>query len=179
VHALKGVKQSPEHIANRIASRRARGGFGKASHLAGMHTGVPLSEKHKSKISQACKGQKNSLGCVRSEEFRRKLSEYWTLNVTRHNHYVDGLGHERSSERIKDMGRIDYRLWRERVFARDEYKCVLCGAGGRLHADHIKPYSTHVELRYDVDNGRTLCIPCHVKTPTYGNKATRTKEVAL
>ena len=45
--------------------------------------------------------------------------------------------------------------------------------GSRLQADHIKPYSAHPELRHDLANGRTLCVPCHRKTPTYGYGAYR------
>jgi len=33
--------------------------------------------------------------------------------------------------------------------------------GGVLHADHIERWSENEELRYVVDNGRTLCVPCH------------------
>ena len=61
--------------------------------------------------------------------------------------------------------------WRKAVFARDEYACVNCGARGvRLNADHIKPFATYAGLRFDISNGRTLCVPCHRRTPTYGNK---------
>jgi hypothetical protein len=59
----------------------------------------------------------------------------------------------------------EYRAWRAEVFKRDGYTCQLCGQkGGDLNADHIKPFSTHPELRHDVDNGRTLCVSCHRKT---------------
>lgn len=61
-----------------------------------------------------------------------------------------------------------YAEWRTSVFTRDKYTCVWCGQrGGKLHADHIKPFSTHHHLRFDVNNGRTLCVACHKKTPTY------------
>lgn len=63
-----------------------------------------------------------------------------------------------------------YKDWRKAVFERDGYKCVECGSGGYLHADHIKPFAAHSELRLDVNNGRTLCVPCHKKTPTFGRR---------
>jgi 5-methylcytosine-specific restriction endonuclease McrA len=40
-----------------------------------------------------------------------------------------------------------------------------------LQADHIKPFAHHPELRFDVNNGRTLCVPCHRKTDTYGGRS--------
>ena len=56
----------------------------------------------------------------------------------------------------------DYRIWRDRVFVRDNYTCQICGVTNvYVQADHIKRYSEFPELRYDIDNGRTLCVPCH------------------
>lgn len=63
----------------------------------------------------------------------------------------------------------DYKNWRKSVFERDKYQCVSCGCvGNDLQADHIKPWSEYPEFRFDIDNGRTLCINCHKKTDTYG-----------
>lgn len=71
---------------------------------------------------------------------------------------------------------LEYRLWRKAVFERDDYTCVNCGARNGegvtvvLQADHIKPFHSHPELRLAIDNGRTLCLGCHKKTPSYGRR---------
>lgn len=70
------------------------------------------------------------------------------------------------SLRIRHSAR--YREWRESIFKRDNYTCQGCGKiGGNLNADHLKPFSLYPELRFDLSNGRTLCIECHKKTDSY------------
>lgn len=66
----------------------------------------------------------------------------------------------------------EYKLWRTAVFERDGYACIWGGKehGSKLNADHIKPFSLFPELRFAIDNGRTLCLECHKKTDTYGFK---------
>lgn len=68
----------------------------------------------------------------------------------------------------------EYRLWRTAVFVRDDYTCQFCRQrGGYLEADHIKTFAHHPDLRFNVDNGRTLCQGCHRKTPTFGGRSRR------
>ena len=55
------------------------------------------------------------------------------------------------------------RNWREEVLARDGRKCVSCGATQDLHAHHIIPWAAEPLLRISLDNGVTLCQPCHVR----------------
>lgn len=58
----------------------------------------------------------------------------------------------------------EYKNWRKSVFERDKYTCVLCGkVGVELNAHHIMPYAKYEELRFDLDNGITLCKECHKK----------------
>lgn len=56
-----------------------------------------------------------------------------------------------------------YRYWRQQVWLRDNFKCKLANpnCSGRLEAHHILGYTDHPELRYDVNNGITLCHAHH------------------
>ena len=59
---------------------------------------------------------------------------------------------------------FEINQWRKSVFKRDNYTCQGCKQhGGWLEADHIKPFAKFPELRFDINNGRTLCKPCHSK----------------
>jgi hypothetical protein len=89
-------------------------------------------------------------------------------NLWKHGKYPEHLIQRRCSE---------YKVWRQEVFERDSFTCVLCTAKSTkgkkviLNADHIKPFSLYPELRFDINNGRTLCVECHRKTDTFGNNA--------
>ncbi len=59
--------------------------------------------------------------------------------------------------------RVEYKEWRKAIYERDNYTCQFCGddKGGNLEAHHKKSFKDFPELRYDVDNGITLCQTCH------------------
>lgn len=72
--------------------------------------------------------------------------------------YKGGITPKNKKIRASD----DYKAWRQEVFKRDNFTCLDCGqVGHALHAHHIKPFSTHVALRFEVANGATLCKSCH------------------
>ena len=56
-----------------------------------------------------------------------------------------------------------YKDWRKKVYKRDGFKCQMpqCGSNFRLQAHHIKKWASASTLRYDIDNGITLCRSCH------------------
>lgn len=56
----------------------------------------------------------------------------------------------------------EYGKWRRVVFERDDYTCAYCGQrGGKLEAHHLEGWKVNKELRYDINNGVTLCVSCH------------------
>jgi len=164
-----------EEVKNKIANSLK-------GHLVSIETRKKLSLKNKGrkhteearkKISQAGIGNKRSLGIKRSEEFRRNLSLRMKGRYAgERNHWWKG-GITPIHEAIRET--FEYKLWRKSVFERDKYSCVWCKqVGGEIHADHIKPFALFPELRFAIDNGRTLCKECHKKTDTYGRKTKKT-----
>lgn len=70
----------------------------------------------------------------------------------------------------KERRNADYKDWRTGVFKRDDFTCQRCGYRNGdgtkrkdLNSHHIIPWIESIELRYVIENGMTLCIPCHIK----------------
>lgn len=57
---------------------------------------------------------------------------------------------------------------RVKVMERDGYKCTICeDDSSYLHVDHIERWSDNEDLRFEMSNCRTVCVPCHYKI-TFG-----------
>lgn len=76
----------------------------------------------------------------------------------RNNHWKGGV----TPENQKARHSIEFKIWRAKVFQRDNFQCVRCGATGSLHPHHIKSFAEYPELRFDLSNGITLCKNCHI-----------------
>lgn len=64
----------------------------------------------------------------------------------------------------RDRNTPEYTQWRTAVFERDKYTCRICNdIGGSLEAHHIIRWADEPGLRFDVNNGITLCTTCHKK----------------
>lgn len=70
-----------------------------------------------------------------------------------------------AKERVRKS--LEYRQWRDAVFAKDNWTCTKCGQRNGngvevyIEAHHIKPYTKYPDLRFNVNNGITLCKKCH------------------
>lgn len=127
--------------------------------------------------SQSCAKKGNpspNKGVIASKETREK-QRIAKLGIRGKNHH-NYRGYHNKSDRKIAMSQDEYVQWRKAVFQRDDYTCQCCNKRGcELHADHIVPWSASVELRYNLNNGRTLCVDCHRQTDTWGTKALKYK----
>lgn len=113
--------------------------------------GKKLSEDTKRKISRTL-----SRKLMESEELRRKWSE--CKRGAKSTLWRGGI----YPKNLADRKGVEYRLWREAVYARDGWTCQKCQKrGGRLVAHHVKGFAKYPELRFAIDNGITLCVVCH------------------
>lgn len=63
----------------------------------------------------------------------------------------------------KERVSSDYKKWKKSVLKRDNYKCTKCGSKESLNVHHIKSFSENKDLRFDINNGITLCNNCHIE----------------
>lgn len=116
-----------------------------------------LSDETKTKQGLAKIGAKSyNFGKTLPIETRRKIAEaqkgekshFWRGGITIENHKI--------------RCGIEFRLWREAVFARDNWTCQKYGEKGvKLHPHHIQNFSQFPELRFAIDNGITLSEKAH------------------
>lgn len=140
--------------------------------------GKKRTKKNEEALRKVLLGNKWNKGRKLSLETRQKMSKYRSgrkrpeLTGDKSPNWRGGV----TSEYIKARSSLEYRQWRTAVFERDNYTCVWCGYRSgtgkhiNLNADHIKPFAFFPLLRYEVDNGRTLCEPCHNKTKIPSHK---------
>ncbi|MBQ8570248.1 MAG: HNH endonuclease [Kiritimatiellae bacterium] len=125
------------------------------------------------KISNAVIYELRCPGCSleeTSERMRGDGCHFWKGGINGEN---DTLRHRR-----------EYKDWRTAVYERDDYTCQCCGTrGNKLNAHHINSFADYPDIRYDVDNGITMCVKCHDATESgsfhnlYGTHSTTSSQL--
>lgn len=151
--------------------------------------GIPWSEKIKSEMSKKLKGRTLNTGRTHfkkgqvpwnkgtpmPEEIKQKLREDRigrTLNTGR-THFKKGQMAGENNPKwkggITSQNKIirsspDYGRWRKSVYKKDWFSCQFCGYKGKnIEAHHVKNWSKNKNLRFNINNGLTLCNKCHLK----------------
>jgi hypothetical protein len=89
------------------------------------------------------------------EDTRKKIS------CTLRNISLEDFQAFTTRETEKARHSLEYRRWREQVFSRDGWKCVITGLDGPLNAHHIESFSKYPKLRTNINNGISLHEEVH------------------
>jgi len=121
---------------------------------------ISFSSEIRKKLSNSHKGKPSGmLGKKHSEKAKRKVSQFQKQKW-------DKIGRKQYKRYIHSCSSLKYKIWRMKVFIRDNYTCQVCKkVGGYLEAHHIKSWAKYPKLRYKIDNGITLCKECHNLIP--------------
>jgi len=130
--------------------------FGKPSPALGIHW--KHTEEAKRKISIANKGIKHTLGYKHSEEHIRRF--ILANSGPKHWRWIKDRTKLAKKQERNDMA---YQEWRKNIWARDGFKCRIANldCSGRIIAHHILAWRDYPELRYETNNGITLCHAHH------------------
>ena len=121
---------------------------------------------------------KKRLALWENEEYRAKTSVHLkdkkaiSDRAVKHSANYQGVTVEEwrgflTPEKNRIRNSFEYTEWRKRVFERDNYTCQCCGARSSaghpvtLNAHHLENFASNEDLRFDVNNGITLCYKCH------------------
>ena len=113
------------------------------------------SEETKKKIRLGNLGKKYSYK-ARRKGIKRSFAK--RPNAFGENHYKWLGGYSKSQHKG-----TEYNEWRMVVYKRDGFKCKISNEDccGKIEAHHILSFTKYPELRYEINNGITLCQAHH------------------
>lgn len=115
------------------------------------------SKEHNEKISARLIGNKYAVGSKGSSTSFKKGQTTGDKNKN----WKGGI----SKDVWKIRGSFECAQWKKEVKKRDKNTCKRCCIKSfkKTTAHHVLNFSTHIDLRFSIENGITLCIKCHKK----------------
>jgi len=129
---------------------------------------VPSKEEISAKFSALKKGNKYTKG--KTWKLPDDKKHKGVCRNTGKSHFAKGfvpwnrgISKYSSTENITNrQQRLAFRKIRNLVVSRDNSICQICQSYTEYaQVDHIKKWSDYPELRFELSNCRTLCMPCH------------------
>ncbi len=122
------------------------------------------TDRYQKLLKESMKGNRYALGTVWTDEKKMRLqgrfvgekSPRWIADRSKLRKYSDDNLDRRS---------YAYSYWRRVVYKRDGFCCKINNSdcSGRIEAHHILSWKDYPELRFDVNNGITVCKYHHPK----------------
>jgi len=161
------------------------------------------SEESKNKMSLAQIGNDNASGSIRSKETREKMSKAKNGNKNglgnkankgrklsketrekmslsrqgKNSHFWKGGKMKDYPENCRIRKSIEYKLWRNACFERDNFTCQKTGiSGGELEVHHINNFADFPDKRLNISNGITLSKKVHKDFHKIYGKKNNTKD---
>lgn len=148
---IKGFQKGhPSYVDGKIIKQRWKEGRFKNRKIDYKKLGIKVSNTLKNKYKQGV--LKPNKGTFKKGQTSGEKSNFWKGGITPINNKI------RTSSKYKE--------WRKKVFERDDYICKECNQSGYIEAHHVKSFKDYPELRFDLNNGITLCPKCHSKIDT-------------
>lgn len=117
-------------------------------------TGTSVSSQTEFKLGNPPPQHKKDCKCFRCDK---------KIGNKNHKYLLDRTMLQRCSDIYKDRGSSVHRNWSITVKNRDNFQCKISNqeCNGRIEAHHILSYTKFPELRYEINNGITLCHTHH------------------
>lgn len=176
-----------EEVRKRISDTCKKNGVGKwRLGMSSPNKGKSPSQEVRDKISRSLKGRKQpwvsesnrSRGTSEETRMKRRVAQLgsthkkgWKLSEEVKKRLSELHKGEKAWNWIHDRSKLKkynghkerrsplYREWRKNIWLRDNFKCKMDNpeCKGRIEAHHILSFSKFPELRYQINNGITLC----------------------
>lgn len=153
--------------ANRSALKKfyKNGGLpwnkGGATYTVEMRRNISVAQKKRFENEVAWNKGKKMVGVYR-QNYLEALKHRAVLTGEKNPNWKGNLA-KRKDQRNDPL----YKQWRLKILRNDNYRCMICGETkkGEMQADHINSWTKYPRLRYEIENGQTLCRECHaIKT---------------
>ena len=124
-------------------------------------------------VRNNCKGKTYEEICGNEKGMKRRLEVAKRYSGSKSHLWKGGITEKNMLERSQ----LKNKLWRTKVFERDDYTCKVTGIkGGKLEAHHIESFSNNPGLRTKESNGIALDTQIHRMFHTLYGRGNNTEE---